>query len=358
MEMTSFLKILYTNNSKLNEKLIYILRYCALNLFKIYNIKLEFVHINKQVFEEYVKNNIIQEKYKSLICGLDYKSKIIVDTLLNRLLELEKFIYSYKLSVNELKDLSKINKYLGFVNYNDTSFSPDFYKNVFPGFSNYETSVFKFHHGLSIMDKNIVNYLKNKDCIDGGGFEFDSAAIFSSHYPFNKVYSFEIDNLNFERGSKIIGKNYTHLNNIVMIKKGLWNNLEKAKVNSSGDMSSSIEISDQAEIELITIDSFVKENKLELGFIKLDVEGAEYNAILGAKETIKSQLPILSISIYHNLKDFFEIKPLIESIVPDEYNFYIRKLTPFYNFQETYLLAIPKKLNIDLKNSDNIDIYG
>jgi len=64
---------------------------------------------------------------------------------------------------------------------------------------------------------------------------------------------------------------------------------------------------------MISIDEFVEERALNVGLIKLDVEGAEYEVVLGVKETIMKQKPILVISLYHTFKDFFEIKPLIES---------------------------------------------
>ena len=66
-------------------------------------------------------------------------------------------------------------------------------------------------------------------------------------------------------------------------------------------------------VDVISIDEFVENHGLDVGLIKLDVEGAEYDTILGAKKTILKQKPLLIIAIYHSIRDFFEIKPLIES---------------------------------------------
>ena len=66
-------------------------------------------------------------------------------------------------------------------------------------------------------------------------------------------------------------------------------------------------------VEITTLDSFVRENKIEVGFIKVDIEGFEMEFLKGAKETICSQKPAMLLSIYHQPSDYFGIKPLIES---------------------------------------------
>ena len=67
-------------------------------------------------------------------------------------------------------------------------------------------------------------------------------------------------------------------------------------------------------VPVTTLDLFVLEHHLNgIGLIKVDIEGDEQNFLLGAKETIYQNRPILMISIYHNIQDFLRIKPLIES---------------------------------------------
>lgn len=57
----------------------------------------------------------------------------------------------------------------------------------------------------------------------------------------------------------------------------------------------------------------MRENKIEVGFIKVDIEGFEMEFLKGAKETICTQKPAMLLSIYHQGSDYFGIKPLIES---------------------------------------------
>lgn len=72
-------------------------------------------------------------------------------------------------------------------------------------------------------------------------------------------------------------------------------------------------------------------------FIKMDIEGAEYNALLGCKKIIREQKPKLAICIYHKPEDIIEIPELILSI-NKEYQFYIRHYST--TWAETILYAL------------------
>jgi FkbM family methyltransferase len=76
----------------------------------------------------------------------------------------------------------------------------------------------------------------------------------------------------------------------------------------------------------------------EVTFIKMDIEGAELEALKGATETIKKYKPKLAICIYHRECDIVEIPRFIHQLVP-QYKFYIRhhSFLPW----ETVLYAIP-----------------
>ena len=67
------------------------------------------------------------------------------------------------------------------------------------------------------------------------------------------------------------------------------------------------------KVPVITLDEYVREHPLQVGLIKSDLEGMEQDFLLGAKETITTQKPVLLLSMYHNDRDFFGLKPLLES---------------------------------------------
>ena len=198
------------------------------------------------------------------------------------------------------------------------------------------------------MDKiNNLEYLKNKNIIDAGGYIGDTALLFSN-YTNKNVYSFEPFQKNIDLMNKTIKLN--DVNNIIPIKKALGDENKDMYIyfKNDGLADACIELEEKREfidsnlaeekIETITLDSFVEENNIEVGLIKTDLEGFEQNFLKGAVNTIKNQKPILIISIYHNYSDFFDIKPMIESWNLG-YKFKIGKPSQATAIVETVLIA-------------------
>jgi FkbM family methyltransferase len=52
-------------------------------------------------------------------------------------------------------------------------------------------------------------------------------------------------------------------------------------------------------VQAITLDSFCAADNIQPDLLKMDVEGAEYDAILGAQETIRRCLPKLLVELHH-----------------------------------------------------------
>lgn len=76
-----------------------------------------------------------------------------------------------------------------------------------------------------------------------------------------------------------------------------------------------------------------------MDFIKMDIEGAEYQALVGARHTIEIYKPTLMISVYHRKDDFIRIPLLIKSLNPN-YKIYFRHYRKMSE-QETICYAIP-----------------
>lgn len=82
------------------------------------------------------------------------------------------------------------------------------------------------------------------------------------------------------------------------------------------------------DFEAVSIDDYVKNNAInKLDYIKMDIEGAEIDALNGAKESIRKFKPKLAISCYHKASHLWEIPELILKINP-EYKIYFEQHLP------------------------------
>ncbi len=177
----------------------------------------------------------------------------------------------------------------------------------------YEGGVFFYKHMISEV-QNLSN-IQNKAIIDVGSYIGDSVLVFNDLNP-KKIYTFEALPENFSLLVETIKLN--KVNNVVAINAALGNKNGYCKIhpNGLGTKLTSLNHSKQnndVEVPIITLDSYVRKNNIDVGLIKTDIEGAERLFLEGAKETICTQKPILLISIYHNYDDYYKIKPLIES---------------------------------------------
>lgn len=98
---------------------------------------------------------------------------------------------------------------------------------------------------------------------------------------------------------------------------------------------------DDTQCLTTSIDETVEQLKLpRLDFIKMDIEGAELNALKGAEKSLKAFHPRLAVSLYHSIEDFKTIPRYLDSLgLP--YTFYLEHHTIYEN--ETVLFAIPTK---------------
>lgn len=171
--------------------------------------------------------------------------------------------------------------------------------------------------------------LKNEVFIDGGCYDGKSSiSIINNCKDYKKIYAFEPDTENI----KLI-KNSLLDENIEIIKCGLWNKKDFLFFSKGGQASRIEEIGNET-IEVNAIDNCISDI---VTYIKMDIEGAEINALLGAKNLIEKFHPKLAISIYHKKNDIIDI-PLTILKIDSRYKFYLRHYSP--GTYDTVLYAV------------------
>ena len=155
-----------------------------------------------------------------------------------------------------------------------------------------------------------------------------------------KVICFEPYPLFIEVFQANLAMNSNLAKTITLIEKAVWDKSNEVLSFIEGGGGSRIDQRNKCERKIGTtkIDDTVKSLSLpKVDFIKMDIEGAELNALLGAKNTIFAFKPKLAICLYHSPKDFYEIPSLIHSWGLN-YKFYINH--NYMNQWETVLYAV------------------
>ncbi|MFX0178149.1 MAG: FkbM family methyltransferase [Candidatus Hodarchaeota archaeon] len=276
-------------------------------------------------FIEYMKKN--KSEVETFLNDLDVESKNEIKTIIENL----EFMSNHTLVETVQKFTSDREKLLKQL-YN-IELIKDKYK---LSFEVHEEAIFKYKHGLKDLPQEVINTLRNKIFLDCGAFSGDSALVFEKEYHPSKIYSFEPVKENYEYLLETIKLN--NLEKVVPIQKGVGEENCIVNFSSFGAASSCVVEEGNERSEVICIDDFVIEHDLLVGLIKMDVEGYEFEALKGAKKTIKKFKPVLLISIYHHPEELFGTKKYIQEMVPD-YKFKIKQLADLRPLGEIHLIA-------------------
>ena len=137
-----------------------------------------------------------------------------------------------------------------------------------------------------------------------------------------KAALFESDMNTFEELIKTIGNDSRiFAEEIYLYPCGVWSDTVQLRANNGIGLNSHISDDGDEIIQCVALDEVLKGFKPT--FVKMDVEGAEYQALAGAINIITENKPDMVISLYHNLKDIWEI-PLYINSWNLGYKFFIR----------------------------------
>jgi len=207
--------------------------------------------------------------------------------------------------------------------------------------STYGAEVFYFHHGLRFANKKIQNYVRERDIIDAGAYSGDSLLILRQ-YTQKTIYCYEFCDKALKEFAETV-KNNNITSGYKLITSALGESV--GSISSDGLTTCRKPYKNSTSVNMTSIDEEVKKHNMVVGFIKTDVEGYSMPIVKGAISTIQSQRPVLSLAIYHNYEELFEIKPFLEQHLTDYvYEFHLQSFTIPGDFNEMILLCYPKEL--------------
>ena len=193
-----------------------------------------------------------------------------------------------------------------------------------------------------------VNIMQSsdKECfVDCGAYNGDSISDFLNYSKgkFEKYYAFELNNKNCEELRTNIEMNYEDIKEkFVVENKGVSKETKEVRY-EDGCEGSKINQYGMEKGQIVALDDYFSNNQ-EVTFIKMDIEGAEMDALVGAKKLIEMQQPKLAICLYHKPDDLWKI-PLYIKKINKKYNIYIRHHTDLMNETVCYAIINAKNKN-------------
>jgi len=183
--------------------------------------------------------------------------------------------------------------------------------------------------------------------VDGGAHKGESSLRFiermkSQNLAYAHIHAFEPDANLYPQALENLSKHQ----NVTLSPKGLWSSEAELGFFESSDTASSsfvnIPPGGEAMTKRVPVTSLdaafagAPDSALPT-FIKMDIEGSEREALIGAAGVIKRSKPKLAICAYHNPEDVFDLPQAVLAI-RDDYRFALRQHVE--GFWDTILYAV------------------
>ena len=179
-------------------------------------------------------------------------------------------------------------------------------------------------------------FLHNQEVfVDAGAYTGDTVSAFRQAVGgrYRAIYAFEPDAGNFA----LLSEACAGMPGVMCIQAGVGEREEMAAFNPAGP-GSKVGAEGMEQIRIVALDEHLMgEGREAVTYLKMDVEGMEGAALLGAKRLIQTCRPKLAVCTYHSDADMLELPKLMHRLNP-EYRLYFRHYT--CGVQETVCYAV------------------
>ena len=283
-----------------------------------YNIKKSFLKVHPDT----------QKSIQNFLYELNYWGTLDIDKndyteIFEKAKSLKEHIEDYIWLYNKVKDYSSKKLLFAILN--------NWYCYDFKNLSDCMNKTF-----LHYFDLDIVPGFNNKVFVDIGSYIGDTVQDFIDTYKkYKKIYCYEMTT----ESMAIVKENLSKYENIIYNNKAVSNNNRLGYFTTEliDASTNKLVTNGNVEIEIVSLDNDITES---IDMIKMDIEGEEYNALLGCKNHIINDKPILMISVYHNNEDLWKLPKLIDEF-NNKYDFYLRNYGNNVFPTEIVLIAVP-----------------
>jgi FkbM family methyltransferase len=174
--------------------------------------------------------------------------------------------------------------------------------------------------------------------VDGGSFDGDTIRSFIArvHGRFADIYAFEPDPVTYAK----LTANFRDEPRVHPFHAGLHSHGGTLRFRDDASRGAIFAADGEIEMPVTTIDDVLGDKRLT--YVKMNIEGAEIDALKGGRNAIQKWTPRLALSVYHRASDLWRIPQLVLELDPD-YQLYLRQHDG--GIIETVLYALPSAKN-------------
>ena len=174
--------------------------------------------------------------------------------------------------------------------------------------------------------------------VDCGAFDGDTAAdLLANFEAVEAVAAFEPNQANFAKLAAFVRKNLPVLGDVCLWPCAVYSHDGQLRFSSDKGEANRLENSGSELVQCVSLDTAIPGFRPTL--LKLDVEGAECEALLGARRLICSNRPGLAVCLYHHPEHLWQV-PLLLQRWQCGYDFYLRSHA--FNGFDLVMYGVPK----------------
>jgi FkbM family methyltransferase len=189
---------------------------------------------------------------------------------------------------------------------------------------------------LQYADPTLPRWQEPVRLADGGAYTGDTfQRLLDYGYHFATIHAFEPDAENFKKLGITVSA-FAPETQISLWPCGLWSSTCRLNFSEGDGTSSKLSASGLSLVPVVALDDILHGQPINL--IKLDIEGAEPEALRGARRLIEKYRPGLAVCLYHHPHHLWAIPLWIKEL---NLNYHLYCRTHAQNTFETVLYAIP-----------------
>lgn len=187
-------------------------------------------------------------------------------------------------------------------------------------------------------DPDIVTLRDHEVFVDGGALDLGTSLVIQrlqrGRGGTAECIAFEPDPDNLDRAHARVASG--EADGCELAPLGLWSHRTELSFEATSNGSSHLVDGGEVRVAVTDLDSWLGDR--EITFVKLDIEGAEREALAGARDSIGRDRPTLALSVYHRPDDVLVIPEFAAAVIP-EHSWYLRHHSIYP--AETVFYALP-----------------